>query len=146
MAQSALLTGLTAGLFWRLAPGRADRVIHGDLRGFQHPLVVLLLLVAGASLQLSRTALWLLAPLLLFRLVGKLLGGWAASRFVPAAPADLGAHLLPPGVIGIAFAMAFQQVSASHTGAAVVVVTATAVASLAGELLAVAALASLRRT
>jgi hypothetical protein len=145
MAQSALLAGMVAGLFWRLAPGRADRVIHDDLRRIQHPLVVLLLLAAGASLEPSRVALWFLVPLVLFRLVGKLLGGWAAARLVPGAPApaDLGAHLLPPGVIGIAFALGFQQMSASSTGSAVM--AATAVASLAGEILAVAALAGLRR-
>ena len=145
MAQSALLAGMTAGLFWRLAPGRADRVIHDDLRRIQHPLVVLLLLVAGASLAPGRTALWLLAPLVLFRLVGKLVGAWVASRLIaePAAPADLGAHLLPPGVIGIGFALAFQQFSGSPTGAAVV--TATAATAVASELLAVAALAERRR-
>ena len=145
MSQSALLAGMTAGLFWRLAPGRADQIIRDDLQKIQHPLVVLLLLVAGASLVPSRAALWLLAPFVLFRLVGKLVGGWAASRFVPgaAAPADIGAYLIPPGVIGIAFALAFHQFSSSPTGVAVL--TATAVGSLVGELLAVAALAERRR-
>jgi hypothetical protein len=145
MGQSALLAGLAAGLFWRLAPGRSDRIIHDDLRRLQHPLVVLLLLVSGASLQPDRTAVWLLAPLVLFRLLGKLVGGWVAARVVtePAAPADLGAYLLPPGVIGIAFALAFQQFSDSPVGAAVV--TATAATAVASELLAVAALGEPRR-
>jgi hypothetical protein len=82
----------------------------------------------------------------LFRLLGKLVGGWVAARIVtePAAPADLGAYLLPPGVIGIAFALAFQQFSDSPVGAAVV--TATAATAVASELLAVAALGEPRRT
>jgi hypothetical protein len=145
VGQSALFAGMVAGLAWRLAPGRADRIIREDLRRIQHPLVVLLLLVAGASLAPSRAALWLLAPFVLFRLVGKLLGGWAASRLAPgsAPPADLGAHLIPPGVIGIGFALAFHQFEPSPSGAAIL--TATALASLAAELLAVAALAELRR-
>jgi hypothetical protein len=145
LGQSALFAGMLAGLAWRLAPGRADRIIRDDLRRIQHPLVVLLLLVAGASLAPSRAALWLLAPLVLFRLAGKLLGGWAASRLAPGrtTPADLGAYLVPPGVIGIGFALAFHQFQPSPTGAAIL--TATAIAALAGELLAVAALAELRR-
>jgi len=144
--QSALFAGMAAGLLWRLAPGGADRIVREDLRRIQHPLVVLLLLVAGASLVPSRVALWLLAPIALFRLVGKLLGGWAASRLAPgkAAPADLGAYLIPPGVIGIGFALAFHQFHPSPTGTAIL--TATALASLVGELLAVAALAELRRS
>jgi hypothetical protein len=146
VGQSALFAGMVAGLAWKVSPGRADRIIRGDLRRIQHPLVVLLLLVAGASLAPSRAALWLFAPLVLFRLAGKLLGGWAASRVFPgrATPADLGAYLIPPGVIGIGFALAFNQFDPSPTGAAIL--TATTLASLAGELLAVVSLAELRRS
>jgi hypothetical protein len=145
IGQSALFSGMVAGLFWRLAAPRARRVVRDDLRPIQHPLVVMLLLVAGASVVPSRAALWLVAPLVLFRLVGKLLGGWIAARLAPgnAHPADLGAYLIPPGVIGIGFALSFYQFVPSPTGAAVV--TATALASLVAEVLALGALAELRR-
>jgi hypothetical protein len=44
-----------------------------------------------------------LCPYVVFRVAGKLVGGWAASRIAPeVAPSDLGAYLIPPGVIGIA--------------------------------------------
>ena len=43
-------------------------------------LVTLLLLVAGASCALSREAVWLAGPLVLFRLTGKLMAGWLAMR------------------------------------------------------------------
>ena len=65
---SPLAVGLVAGVFWTVAPGRADRIVHDDLRKVQHPLVVLLLVTAGA--------LWV--PIAVSRLV---------ARAVPAVPA-----------------------------------------------------------
>jgi hypothetical protein len=139
LSLSPLLAGMAAGVFWTTAPGRSDQIIRDDLRKLQHPLVVLLLLSAGASLAWTLAALWLFAPFVLFRLAGKLVGGWAASRLVPqVAPADLGAHLIAPGVLGIAFALAFQQVSGSTTGAAVL--AAATAGSLASEVLGMAAM------
>jgi hypothetical protein len=139
LSLSPLLAGMVAGIFWTLSPGRADQIIRGDLRKIQHPLVVLLLLTAGATLEPTRAAVWLLAPFVLFRFAGKLLGGFVASRVTGrVAPSTLGAYLIPPGVIGIAFALNFQQVAASPTGVAIL--TATALGALAAELLALVAL------
>ena len=45
---SPLLAGLMAGLLWVWLPGHADRVVREDLQRVQHPLIVVLLLVAGA--------------------------------------------------------------------------------------------------
>jgi len=135
LSLSPLLTGLVAGLFWRWSPGRADQIIRNDLQKIQHPLVLLLLLTAGASLEWSRLAIWLIAPFVLFRVTGKLMGAKLATQLAaPLAAADLGAYLLPPGVIGIAFALNVQQVASPVTGAAIV--TAVAVGSLVCELLA----------
>ncbi len=78
LALSPLLAGLAAGMFWNWSPGRADAIVRQDLQKFQHPLVVLMLLAAGASLQFSLAALWLFAPFVVFRLAGKLAGGWIA--------------------------------------------------------------------
>jgi hypothetical protein len=135
LALSPLLAGLAAGTFWTAAPGRADHIVREDLRKVQHPLVVVLLLTAGASLVWSPAAVWLFAPFVVFRLAGKLIGGWVSSRLVPeVAPSDLGAHLIAPGVIGIAFALNYHQVSGSATAAAVV--AAATAGSLASEVLA----------
>jgi hypothetical protein len=145
LSLSPLLAGMAAGFFWSAAPGRCDQIIRDDLRKLQHPLVVLLLLTAGASLSWSLAALWLFAPYVLFRLAGKLVGGWAASRVVSeVAPSDLGAHLISPGVLGIAFALAFQQVSGSAAGAAVL--AAASAGSLASEVLGMVAMPRPERT
>jgi hypothetical protein len=126
---SPLLTGLSAGFFWVVAPGSCDVIVARELRKVQHPLVVLLLIIAGAALQLTVAGIWLFAPYVVFRFAGKILGGWAAARIAPGiAPADLGAYLVPPGVIGIAFALNLQQVAHEAASALVFAVAAGAIA------------------
>jgi hypothetical protein len=132
---SPLLTGMAAGWLWVVAPGRCDLMMAADLRKVQHPLVVLVLLAAGASLKMSIAGVWLFAPYLIFRLAGKLIGGWTASRIAAhVAPSDLGAYLIPPGVIGIAFALNLGQVLGDSAGA---LIFAVACGALASELLGV---------
>jgi hypothetical protein len=126
---SPLLAGMAAGFFWVVAPGACDVVVARELRRVQHPLVVLLLLIAGAALRLTIAGIWLFAPYVVFRFAGKILGGWAAARIAPGiAPSDLGAYLIPPGVIGIAFALNLQQVAHDAASALVFAVAAGAVA------------------
>jgi len=106
-----------------------------DLRKVQHPLIVLLLLTAGASLRVTPVAIWLLVPFVLFRVSGKIAGGWLASRYGRAfVPTDLGTALIWPGVVGIAFALNFEQVAPPVAGGAVL--TAVALGGIASELLA----------
>jgi hypothetical protein len=132
---SPLVAGLAAGLFWTYMPGRADQVIHEDLRRLQHPLVVILLILAGALTQFSLPALWLFVPFVAFRLAGKVVGGWVASRLAfGLAPADLSAWLLPPGLIGLAFALNMNMAMATDTGRAVL--SAVALGTLASEIIA----------
>lgn len=127
---SPLIAGMAAGYVWARTPGHTDRIAAEDLRKVQHPLVVLLLLTAGASVQADMAGVWLFAPYVLFRLAGKLLGGWLASRLAPVvAPSDLGAYLVPPGVLGIAFALNLQQVAGDTAGPLLFAVTVGAVAS-----------------
>ncbi len=126
---SPLVTGLAAGWLWAVAPGGADRVVADELLKVQHPLVVLLLVAAGAHLQPTLVGVWLFAPYVIFRVAGKLVGGWAASRLAPAiAPSALGAYLITPGVIGIAFALNIEQVSPAVADAIVFSVAAGAIA------------------
>jgi len=135
LALSPLLIGLVAGMVWVVAPGHADTIIESDLRKVQHPLIVLLLLTAGASIRLTPMAIWLLVPFVLFRVSGKIAGSWLASRYARSLiPADLGTSLIWPGVVGIAFALNFEQVAPPVTGAAVL--TAVALGGVATELLA----------
>lgn len=135
MGLSPLFVGLVAGLFWTYSPGRADHIIRGDLQKLQHPLVVVLLLVAGASVQFGMLALWLIGPFVVFRLAGKLTGGAVASRVAPGlAPGDLGALLVPAGLLGLAYALLFWQSSGSPTAQAVL--SAVTLGTLANEVIA----------
>jgi hypothetical protein len=113
---SPLAVGLVAGLCWTIAPGRADRIVQDDLGKVQHPLVVLLLVTAGALWTPSVVSLWLLAPYLLFRLAGKVAGAWVSARIVDVSAADLAAFLVPPGVLAVAFALNFRQLLPPDAG------------------------------
>jgi hypothetical protein len=106
---SPLAVGLLGGFVWTVAPGRCDRIVEEDLHKVQHPLVVVLLLTAGATAVPSLAVVWLLAPYLLFRLAGKVLGAWLSARIVDVSAADLAAYLMPPGVLAVAFALNFRQ-------------------------------------
>ena len=132
---SPLLAGMTAGFLWVLAPGECDMIVARELRRVQHALVVLLLIIAGASLAATTAGVWLFAPYVVFRFAGKILGGWIAARLARAvAPSDLGAYLVTPGVIGIAFALNLQQIAGDS---AAPVVFAVAVGAIACEALAI---------
>lgn len=133
---SPLAVGLVAGMTWTLAPGRADRVVENDLRRVQHPLVVLLLVTAGASTTLSPAAAWLLPPYLLFRLAGKVTGAWLCGPLVDVRPADLAAFLMPPGVLAVAFALNFSQVLPAASGQ--MLLSTVAIGTAAFELFALA--------
>jgi hypothetical protein len=136
---SPLLAGLVAGACWKWFPGRADAIIRADVSRYQHPLVLLLLVVAGALTEFSATAIWLLGPFVVFRMAGKVLGASFAALLAPGVrAADLAAFLLPPGLLGIALSLNLLQASASPT--AVAVVSTVAIGTLASELLAMAVL------
>jgi hypothetical protein len=127
---------MVAGNIWTVMPGRADRLVHEDLQRVQHPVVVLLLVTAGALTQPSRLALWLLIPYVLFRLAGKVVGAWLSSRFVDAHAGDLAAYLMSPGVLGVAFALSFRSALAPAT--AEVLLSVAAIGTAAFELFALA--------
>lgn len=136
LSVSPLLVGLIAGGVWTLAPGRADRIVQDDLRKVQHPLVVLLLVTAGAMATPSLAAVWLLTPYLLFRLAGKVAGAWLSARLVEISAADLAAYLMSPGVLAVAFALNFRQLLPGPAGD--VILSTVAMGTAAFELFALA--------
>ena len=140
---SPLTVGLVAGLCWTVAPGRADRILQDDLRKVQHPLVVLLLVTAGALWVPSAVSVWLLAPYLLFRLAGKVAGAWVSAGFLDVRASDLAAFLMPPGVLAIAFALNFRQMLPPADGETLV--SAVAMGTVAFELFALAVVPHWRR-
>jgi hypothetical protein len=139
LSQSALFAGLVAGLLWNVAGGEARDRIARDLRALQHPLVVLLLLVAGARLEYSPTVLIVAVVYLACRVAGKLAGGWLVGRLVgQGTTPGLGLALVSPGVTGVAFAVnAVQADGDAARASAVLAVVVTG--SLASELLSLVA-------
>lgn len=106
LSVSALFGGAVAGVFWRFAARRPRETMSRDVLFVQHPLLVLVLLVAGAQADLTLISLALGAAYLALRVAGQLAAGLVARRVVGAtAPRDLGLHLLPPGVFGVGFAL-----------------------------------------
>jgi hypothetical protein len=140
---SPLAVGLVAGLVWTIAPGRADRVVENDLRKVQHPVVVLLLITAGASATLSVASMWLLSPYLLFRLAGKVAGAWLSAPLVEVRASDLAAFLMSPGVLAVAFALNFYQILPQAPGQ--MLLSTVAVGTAAFELFALAVVPHWRR-
>jgi len=127
LSLSALLGGLVAGLFWRVAGQRPRETIRRDVLFVQHPLIVIVLLIAGARAELTLVSLALGAGYIFLRVAGTLCGGFLAVRILGRrAPTDLWLHRLRPGVFGVAFALnavAVVGTQASALLAAVVVGT-----------------------
>lgn len=135
---SPLLGGTVAALVWTWSPGGADRVIASELRKLQHPLVALLLIIAGASVQWQYVLLWIAAPLVLLRIIGKLVASLAVARLADVPAGLLAAVLLPPGVLGVALALNVQQSLATDD---MLLVSGVTVAAAVSELLSVLPLA-----
>jgi hypothetical protein len=130
---SPLVTGFVAAFVWTRGASATVPLVESDLRKLQHPLVAILLVIAGASIQFSLLLLWIAAPLVLCRLTGKLLGSLITARFLGVSAGLLATILVPPGVLGIALALNVQQVLGTSDA---IIVSAVTVAVVASELLA----------
>ena len=104
LGTSPLLAGWSAATLWVRLPGAADRITARDLRALQHPLVALLLVMAGAMIRWNTIVLWVTAFLVILRIGAKLLATLATYRYTRISPAMLASVLLHPGVMGIALA------------------------------------------
>ena len=101
----------------------------------QHPLLVLVLLVAGARADLSSSTLALGVGYVVLRVAGQLAAGTVARRVVGVnAPRDLGLHLLPPGVFGVGFALNAVSVVGADAS---MLLAAVVVGTIGSELVAV---------
>lgn len=105
LGTSPLLAGWSAATLWARLPGAADRITARDLGPLQHPLVALLLIIAGGLTRWSAIVLWVAACVVVLRLAGKLVATLAAYRLARVSPSVLAIVLLHPGVMGIALAM-----------------------------------------
>ena len=129
LSLSALLSGVIAGAFWQIAGGAAREAIERDIGYVQHPLVVILLLVAGAQVAFSPDIVAIAVAYVLFRTAGKLLGGWLAMRISRLALSGIGLHLTSPGIFGVAFAMNAVRAFGSEMSALVAIVVIGTVGS-----------------
>jgi hypothetical protein len=135
LSLSALFGGLVAGLLWRYAARHPRETIRRDVLFMQHPLLVLVLLVAGARADLSSSTLALGVGYVVLRVAGQLAAGAVARRVVGVnAPRDLGFHLLPPGVFGVGFALNAVSVVGADAS---ILLAAVVVGTIGSELVAV---------
>ena len=105
LSLSALMAGLVAGAFWHVIGGSPRESIRRDLAHVHHPLVALILVVAGARTEVTAGIVGLAMAYVLLRAVGKLAGSIAATIIDPATSPDVAPRLLSPGILGIAFAL-----------------------------------------
>jgi hypothetical protein len=117
LSLSALWIGLVAGVVWNVARGNARDRIATEIRYIQHPLVVLLLLIAGARARSSASIASLIVIYTVLRLIGKLSAGRVVRWMVsPKLPSNFGLSLISPGVIAVAFALNVQNANAEGAG------------------------------
>jgi hypothetical protein len=126
---SPLLSGCTAALVWARAPGAADRITARDLRMLQHPLMALLLILAGAMMRWDTLVLFVTAYVVVLRFAAKLLASVLVTRLAGVSPALLATVLLQPGVMGIALAVNVGLVGGRDYDWVVSTVTASVVVS-----------------
>jgi hypothetical protein len=105
LSLSALMAGLVAGTFWHLMGGAARESIRRDLTHLHHPLVALILVVAGARTEITPGIAGVAVIYVVLRAVGKLAGGIAATAIDRAPSPDIAPRLLAPGIFGVAFAL-----------------------------------------
>ena len=133
LGTSPLLSGAVAAIVWVRAPGAADRITARDLRTLQHPLVALLLIIAGATLEWTAIVLWVTGAIVVLRFAAKLLAAVAVAPFAHVSPALLATVLLQPGIMGIALALNAGQLLGTDYAW---IVSAVTTAALGSEVLA----------
>lgn len=123
LSLSALLSGLIAGVLWRRVRGATSDVVRRDLDHVRQPLVALVLIVAGARVELSPEIGILAIAYAVLRASGKLAGGWLVGRRTETL-SNVGSALVSPGVLGVTFALMLLHVD--HAGFSAVLGVAAA--------------------
>jgi hypothetical protein len=128
LSSAVLLLGVMAGIVWGVAGGLSrDRIVR-DVSYVQHPFVVLLLLVAGASIDLSADAFALALLIAVTRVGAKLAGIAVASRtLAPELQIGGGMRLIAPGAVGIGLALGATNVPGLAEGQLLLSVVVTSV-------------------
>jgi hypothetical protein len=133
LALSPLLAGLVAGAAWSTIGGGVRERIARDVSHMQHLLVVLLLLIAGASVGFTAGLALFWVAYVTLRAAGKIAGGWLLRLVAAGAgrdlPPRLGLRLLSPGVVAIAFALNAARVTGEQGNALLVIAVAGSILS-----------------
>ena len=133
---SALMAGLVAGAFWHATGGATRESIRRDLTHLQHPLVALILVVAGARIEITAGIIALAVAYVLLRAIGKLAGSVATVVLDPALSRDAAPHVLSPGILGVAFALNMARALGTD---AIVLLSVVVLGTIGAQLLAGAA-------
>lgn len=130
LALSALLGGLIAGGFWEYVGGTVRESIRRDVGHLQHPLMVLVLLVAGARVDLTPNLLALAVLYVLLRTVAKAAGEWLAGRILHHEPRPrISFLLISPGIVGVALALNISRAGGPDATAVLAVAASGALGS-----------------
>ena len=113
---STLFAGALAAVVWSLSASHGREPLARDLRYLQHPVVVLVLVIAGAGASTSLPIVALAGVLALVRLGAKAIGGALAAPLVPGSDRRLGLTLVAPGVAGIASVLMAGQTMGLGSG------------------------------
>jgi hypothetical protein len=105
LSASTLFAGTLAAAAWSLSKAAGREALARDIRYLQHPIVVLVLVVAGAQASTSMPVIVLGVLFALVRLAGKVAGGALAAPLVPALDRRMGLRLVAPGAAGVAAAL-----------------------------------------
>lgn len=115
---SETYAGLAAGVVWNVAASVGKARIIRDLAYFQHALVVLVLVVAGARATLSIETCALAAVVIAARAMGRAVGTWITARW-----SSNHTHGDTPiaGLVGLAIALdAFRSMPGDALGGTIV--------------------------
>lgn len=141
---SALLASMVAGTLVANLSAHHTRSFR-EIEHIEWPFLVFFFVLSGASIDLYQLddAVWLTVAYLVLRLAGRLVGGWAAVRFVRTSsktkdslPADIGLALTPQAGVAIGMALLFGERFPDYQGLVLpVVVSSTVLFELLGPLL-----------
>lgn len=104
LSASPLFVGMLAGATWNVFQAAGRERLARDFRYMQHPIVVFLLVVAGAQAPVSAATTAFAGVFAVARLASKGIGGAVAASLVHGVSRRVGLTLIAPGAVGVAFA------------------------------------------
>lgn len=117
LSASPLFVGMVGGATWNAVQTAGRDRLARDFRYMQHPIVVLLVIMAGAMAPATLAVAAFGGVFALVRLFGKAVGGAAAASMAPSVTRRFGLTLIAPGAASIAFAATVTHAAGFGTAA-----------------------------